>query len=66
MKFYGPSNPLYLETDSSGIGIGPGLLQMWDVINWKHEKGPDNTALCPTTFASKSLSSAEQQYNMGS
>ena len=28
MKFYDDTKPLYLETDTSGIGLGAALLQM--------------------------------------
>ena len=27
MIFYDETKPLYMETDASGVGLGPGLLQ---------------------------------------
>ena len=33
MTFYEVSKPLYLETDASGIGLGTGLIQVWDGMN---------------------------------
>ena len=30
MKFYNDTKPLYLETDASGIGLRPALLQLHD------------------------------------
>ena len=32
IKFYDQTRALYLESDSSGIGLGAGLLQIRDVI----------------------------------
>ena len=63
IRFYNMFEPLYPETDAYGIGLGAGLLQVTIGINCMWEEVPDNTALCPTAFASKSLSSAEQQYS---
>ena len=54
---------LYLEMDVSGIGFGAGLLQVIEGINCEHDEIPDNATLCPATFASKRLSSAEWQYS---
>ena len=61
MKFSDTSKPLNLETDASGIGIGTGLLQVRNGMSCRQDEVLDNTALCPTVFASKILSSMECQ-----
>ena len=38
MEFYNPSIPLYMETYTSGIGLGPGLLQVRDGMNGEQDK----------------------------
>ena len=63
MKFYDVARSLYLETDTSGIGLGAGLLQVRDGMNSGHDKVPDNVILCPITFTSKTLSCVEQCYS---
>ena len=60
MDFYDTSRTLYLETDASSVGLGARLLQVRKGMNCRHDKVPDNGNRCPTAFASKSLSSAEQ------
>ena len=55
MKFYNASKPLYLDTDASHIGLGVNVLQMQEGMNCRCEKVPNNAALCPIAFASKSL-----------
>ena len=30
MKFYEPFRPLYQETDASGVGLGAGIMQVWE------------------------------------
>ena len=63
MKFYNDTEPFYLETDVSGVGLGAALLQLHD--NTACQKGmvPDNIILHPIVFASKSLTGAEQRYS---
>ena len=34
--------PLYLETDTSGAGLGAVLLQTWDRVHFSHKEAPDN------------------------
>ena len=54
---------LYLETNSSSIGLRAKLLQVRDGMNCGCDATPDNIILCPMAFTSKSLSSAEQHYS---
>ena len=61
MKFYNALNLLYLETDTYGISLGAGLLQVKYGINCGQEEVPKNTAMCTIAFVSMSLFSAEQQ-----
>ena len=63
MKFYDDTKLLYLETDASRVGLGVALLQLQEgILCWK-DMVPDNTILCPTAFASKSLTGAECRYS---
>ena len=59
MKFYSTSQPLYLETDASGVGLEARLLQEWEGMNCGCDEVQDNVTLSPTAFTSKSLSSAK-------
>ena len=63
MKFYDDNKLLYLEMDTSGIGLGAALLQCRDNTTYQTHMVPDNTILCPITFASKSLMGAECRYS---
>ena len=54
-KFYDETKPLYLETDTSGIGLGAALLQMRNGAACPRNKAPDNTTLELIAFTSKSL-----------
>ena len=63
MKFYDNSKPLYLETGASGIGLGSALLQLHDKTVCQKGVAPQNIALCPIVFASKSLTGAEWRYS---
>ena len=45
MKFYNAARSLYLETDTSRIGIGAGLLLVRDGMNCRFDKIPDNAIL---------------------
>ena len=63
MKFYDDTKPLYLETDVSGVGLGAALLQLHDNTTCHKDMAPDNTILCPISFASKSLTGAERRYS---
>ena len=50
---------LYLETDTSGVGLATGSLQVRDYLNCGCYKVADNAMFWPTAFVSKSLSSVE-------
>ena len=63
MKFYDALKPLYLKKDVSGIDLGAGLLQVRQGMNCGHDEVPKNVTLHLTTFASKSLFSADCQYS---
>ena len=63
MKFYNDNKPLYLETDASGISLRAALLQLRDNTSYQTHIAPDNTILCPITFASKTLMGAECTYS---
>ena len=48
--------------DACGTGLWAGLLQMCEDMNCWHNEVPDNVALHPIAFPSKSLSSTGQQH----
>ena len=45
MKFYDETKPIYLETDTSGIGPGAAFLQTRDGASCPKDSTPDNTIL---------------------
>ena len=61
MKFYDETQPLYLETDASGVRLGTVLLQTRSGTSCSNDKAPYNSILRPIMFASKSLSSMERR-----
>ena len=63
MEFYDETKPLYLETNTSGVGLGAGLLQTRSGTSCPRDMAPDNNILRPSVFASKSLSSTEKRYS---
>ena len=63
MKFYDEIQPLYLDTDMSGTGLGAALLQTRDGIKCQTDTAPDNSILRPIAFPSKSLTSVERRYS---
>ena len=63
MKFYDDTKALYLKTDASRVGLGAALLQVQEGTTWQKDMVLDNTILCPTAFASKSLMDAEHRYS---
>ena len=63
MKFYDTPKSLYLETDASGVSLGARLLHIRDGMNCGCDELPDNAAMCPVAFASKSLSSTVWHYS---
>ena len=61
IHFYNASKPVFVECDSSGVGIGPVLLQPTsDIVEYSNDGIPCN--LRPVVYASKSLTEAEQRY----
>ena len=60
LKFYDETKPLYLETDTSGVGLGAGLQQTREGMSCPRDEPPGNSILRPITFASKSLSTTER------
>ena len=63
MNFYDDTKLLYLETDTSGVGLGAALLQISEGTSCQKDMVPDNTILHPIAFASKSLTGAESRYS---
>ena len=61
MKLYDDTTPLYLETDTSGVGFGAALLQTWEDTKCQKYTVPDNIILHPIAFASQSLTGAEHR-----
>ena len=62
-ELYDENQPLYLETDTFGIGFGPAPLQTTDGTKCPRGIAPDNSILSPIAFASKSLTSVERRYS---
>ena len=63
MKFYNDTKPIYLETDTSRVGLGAALLQIHEGATCQKYTVPDNTILHPITFPSKSLTGMEHRYS---
>ena len=63
MEFYDDTKLLYLETDASAVGLGAALLQMCKGATCQKDVVPDNTILCPVTFACKGLTGAGHRYS---
>ena len=51
--FYNKKKPLCNETDTSGFGYGPGLLQVRKSMNCLTDETPDNTTYQLMAFDSK-------------
>ena len=62
-KFYDASRLLHLETDTAGVSIGAGLLQVREGMNCGHDKLPDNATFHLIAFTSKSIFSVVQHYS---
>ena len=63
IRFYDEAMSIYLQTDTSGIGLGARLLWVRYGMNCGHYQMPDNAVLQPNAFASKSLLSVECHYS---
>ena len=63
MKFYAETQPLYPETDTSGVRLGASLLQTRSGTSCLRDKAPDNSIVKPIVFASKSLSNVKRRYS---
>ena len=63
MKSYDGTEPHYLETDASRVGLGVALLQLHEGTSCQKDMVPNNTILHPTAFASKSLTGADHTYS---
>ena len=63
MNFYNEKEMLFLETDTSGVGLGGRLLQVREGMNFPHDEAVDRTALHLIAFTSKVVSSAETRYS---
>ena len=47
MIFFDETQPLYLETDVPGVGLGAVLLQTRNGTSFPKDKAPDNSILRP-------------------
>ena len=45
MKFYHDKDLLYFETDTFGVGLGEGLLQEREGMNYPHDEAGEITAM---------------------
>ena len=63
MKFYNEREKLYLEINTSGVRLGAGLPQTRERMCFPKGEEPDNSALWPIAYTSKSLISAKIYYN---
>ena len=43
IRFYNKKEPVYLETNTIGVGLGTGLLQVRDGIYYPKDIAPENT-----------------------
>ena len=53
MNSFNVSRSVYLETDPSGVGLGAGLLQVREGINYGYNKVQDNATPCPMLSLAK-------------
>ena len=55
MEFYDETQPLYLETDASRVGLKAALVQTRNGRSYPRDKIPDNSIHRPIAFVSKGL-----------
>ena len=60
MNFYKARKPIFLKTDTLGISLGAGLLQVRDSMNYASDKKSYYTILKPIALISRKLSNAEK------
>ena len=63
MRFYDDIKLLYLETNTSRVGLDAALLQTHEGTSGQKDMVPNNIMLCPIVFASKSLTGTECRYS---
>ena len=64
MKFYDETKPLYIETDTSAVGLGAALLQTRSNTNCHRDKALHNSTIGSIAFASQSLPKAGKRYSI--
>ena len=64
MRLYNETEPIHMETDISGLGLGDQLLKIRDGMSFPRNKAHDNAALLhPIAFVIKSFTSTETRYS---
>ena len=61
INFHDEIQPVYLETDESGLGLGAALLQATNGTSYPRDKASEHSI--PYVYVNKSLSSTEIRYS---